>query len=108
MSLLGEVGLGDAFGKVLWLILHSVLFKKLRNSCIFKNFESETYYDVYFYTLNSYNYVLNGPVKLFVVDLIWAVSWQNQHNGFATSMDPDQPLHPRILIRIHTVRLQTL
>jgi hypothetical protein len=21
---------------------------------------------------------------------IWAVSWQNQHNGFATSMDPDQ------------------
>jgi hypothetical protein len=33
---------------------------------------------------------------------------QNQHNGFATSMDPDQPAHPRSLIRIHDVRLQTL
>jgi hypothetical protein len=31
---------------------------------------------------------------------IWAASWQNQHNGFATSMDPDQLAHPRILIRI--------
>jgi hypothetical protein len=38
------------------------------------------------------------------------VSWQNQHNGFgfAISMDPDQPAHPRRLIRIHAVRLQTL
>jgi hypothetical protein len=32
----------------------------------------------------------------------------NQHNGFATSMDPDQPAHSRSLIRIHDVRLQTL
>jgi hypothetical protein len=24
------------------------------------------------------------------VKYIWAASWQNQHNGFATSMDPDQ------------------
>jgi hypothetical protein len=38
----------------------------------------------------------------------WAVPWQNQHNGFATSMDPDQPAHPRSLIRIHAVRLPTL
>jgi hypothetical protein len=27
----------------------------------------------------------------------WAASWQNQHNGFTTSMDPDQPAHPRSL-----------
>jgi hypothetical protein len=39
---------------------------------------------------------------------IWAVSRQNQHNWFATSMDPDQPAHPRSLIRIHAVPLQTL
>jgi hypothetical protein len=32
---------------------------------------------------------------------------KNQHNGFATSMDPDQPAHPPSLIRIHAVRLQT-
>jgi hypothetical protein len=38
----------------------------------------------------------------------WAASWQNQHNGFATSMDPDQPAHLRSLIRIHAVRLPTL
>ena len=38
----------------------------------------------------------------------WAVSRQNQHNGSATSMDPDQPAHPRSLIRIHAVRLPTL
>jgi hypothetical protein len=36
------------------------------------------------------------------------MSWQNQHYAFATSMDPDQPAHPRSLIRIHAVRLQTL
>jgi hypothetical protein len=30
-----------------------------------------------------------------------------KHNGFATSMDPDQSAHPRSLIRIHAVRLQT-
>jgi hypothetical protein len=38
----------------------------------------------------------------------WAVSWQNLHNGFATSMDPDQHAHPRSLIRIHAVRLPSL
>jgi hypothetical protein len=38
----------------------------------------------------------------------WAMSRQNQHNGFATSMDPYEPAHPRSLIRIHAVRLQTL
>jgi hypothetical protein len=32
----------------------------------------------------------------------------NQHNGFATSMDPDQPAHPRSLIKIHVVRLPTI
>jgi hypothetical protein len=31
-----------------------------------------------------------------------------QDNGFATSMDPDQPARPRSLIRILAVRLQTL
>jgi hypothetical protein len=36
------------------------------------------------------------------------VSQQNQHNGFATSMDQDKPAHPRSLIRIHAVRLHTL
>jgi hypothetical protein len=39
---------------------------------------------------------------------IWAASRQNQHNAFATSMHPDQPVYPRSLIRIHAVRLQTL
>jgi hypothetical protein len=38
----------------------------------------------------------------------WAVSRQNQHNAFATSMDPDQGAHPRSLIRIHAVRLPNL
>jgi hypothetical protein len=38
----------------------------------------------------------------------WAASQQNQHNGFVTSMDPDQPTHPRSLVRIHTLRLPTL
>jgi hypothetical protein len=37
-----------------------------------------------------------------------AASQQNQHNAVATSMDPDQPAHPRSLIRIHAVRLPTL
>jgi hypothetical protein len=31
----------------------------------------------------------------------WAASRQNQHSAFVTSMDPDQPAHPRRLIRIH-------
>jgi hypothetical protein len=39
---------------------------------------------------------------------IWAASRQNQHSAFATSMDQDQPAHPRSLIRIHTVRYQFL
>jgi hypothetical protein len=39
---------------------------------------------------------------------IWAASRQNQHSAFAISMDPDQPAHPRSLIRIHAVRFQTL
>jgi hypothetical protein len=38
----------------------------------------------------------------------WAVSRQNQHHGFATSMYPDQPAHPRSLIRIDAVRLPSL
>jgi hypothetical protein len=38
----------------------------------------------------------------------WATSWQNQHSGVATSMDPDQPAHPRSLVRIHAFRLLTL
>jgi hypothetical protein len=29
---------------------------------------------------------------------------KNKHNGFATSMDPYQPAHPRSLITIHAVR----
>jgi hypothetical protein len=37
-----------------------------------------------------------------------AAPWQNQHYGFATSMDPDQPAHPRSLIRIHAVCYQFL
>jgi hypothetical protein len=39
---------------------------------------------------------------------IGAASRQNQHSAFATSMDQEQLGHPRILIRIHTVRLPTL
>jgi hypothetical protein len=41
------------------------------------------------------------------MNIIWAVSWQNQHSAFATSMDPDQAAHLHSLIRIHAVRLQT-
>jgi hypothetical protein len=44
--------------------------------------------------------------SLIWVKSIWAVSWQNQHSGFATSMDPDQPAHSRSLIRTHAVRYQ--
>jgi hypothetical protein len=39
---------------------------------------------------------------------IWAMWRQSQRNAFATSMDPDQPVHPRSLVRIHAVRLPTL
>jgi hypothetical protein len=39
---------------------------------------------------------------------IWAASWQKQRNAFPTSMDRDQPVHPRSLIRIHAVWLPTL
>jgi hypothetical protein len=39
---------------------------------------------------------------------IWAMSWQNKHNAFATSMDPDKPVHPRSPVRTHAVRLPTL
>jgi hypothetical protein len=38
----------------------------------------------------------------------WTVSRQNQHNGFVTSMDPDQPVQPRRQIRVHAVRCQFL
>jgi hypothetical protein len=54
------------------------------------------------------NWTISVCVKiiLFYVNsnIIWAVSRQNQHNGFVTSMDPDQPAQPRSLIRIHAVR----
>jgi hypothetical protein len=35
-------------------------------------------------------------------------SSESRSAAFATSMDPDQPVHPRSLIRIHVVRFQTL
>jgi hypothetical protein len=42
---------------------------------------------------------------------IWAASWQNQHNGFATSMDPDQPAQsdqdPCRLLTNHITRQET-
>jgi hypothetical protein len=38
---------------------------------------------------------------------IWSAPWQNQYCTFATSIDPDQHVHPRSLIRIHAVHLQT-
>jgi hypothetical protein len=41
-------------------------------------------------------------------EIILAMSQQNQHSGFATSMDPDQPAHWRSLIRINAFRLPTL
>jgi hypothetical protein len=47
-------------------------------------------------------------VKKHKLSLIWASPWKNQHNGFASSMDSDQPAHPRSLIRIHAVRYQFL
>jgi hypothetical protein len=48
------------------------------------------------------------PYETHLKTKFWAASWQNQHSGLATSMNPDQPVHPRSLIRIHAVRLQTL
>jgi hypothetical protein len=47
-------------------------------------------------------------VCTFCDDKAYAMSRQNQHNGFATGMDPEQPAHPHSLIRIHAVRLPTL
>jgi hypothetical protein len=38
----------------------------------------------------------------------WAAPWQNQHSAFAANMNPDKPVHPRSLIRIHAVRYQFL
>jgi hypothetical protein len=37
-----------------------------------------------------------------------SASRQNQHSAFAASMDPDQPAHPRSLIRVYAVRYQFL
>jgi hypothetical protein len=64
----------------------------------------ETYY-FYFW-----KYIFESDKRLFTntVQTIYNISRHNQHNGFATSMDPDQPAHPRSLIRIYGVRLQTL
>jgi hypothetical protein len=39
------------------------------------------------------DYDIISPI--FVWFNIWTASWLNQHNGFATSMDPDQPAHSR-------------
>jgi hypothetical protein len=55
---------------------------------------------------NKHN--LKGKTIYQLMIIKWAASWQNQHNGFATSMDPDQPVRPRSLIRIHAVRYQFL
>jgi hypothetical protein len=60
------------------------------------------------YAVDSTDTALTKDLKKDVSLIIWAVSRQNQHNGFATSMDPDQPAHPRSLIRIHAVRYQFL
>jgi hypothetical protein len=46
--------------------------------------------------------------KRVITETFWAVPWQNQQNGFATSMDPEQPAHQRSLIRNHAVCLPTL
>jgi hypothetical protein len=43
-----------------------------------------------------------------IKNIIKTASGQNQHGGFVTSMDPDQPAPPGSLIRIHAVRLPTL
>jgi hypothetical protein len=45
---------------------------------------------------------------LITTDHMSRVMSKPTYNAFATSMDPDQPAHPRSLIRIHAVRLQTL
>ena len=36
--------------------------------------------------------------------IIWAATWQNQHNECAPSEDSDQPGHPPSLIRVFAVR----
>ena len=39
-------------------------------------------------------------------NLIWAATWQNQHNECAPSEDSDQPGHPPSLIRVFAVRMK--
>jgi hypothetical protein len=65
---------------------------------------------MYFYSVNYslFKMFLLLLYKLAVIRYNWAASWQNQHSAFATSMDHDQPAHPRSLIRIHAVPLHTL
>jgi hypothetical protein len=53
------------------------------------------------YTLLSRHVKLSSTGRQY--DNIWAASWQNQHELFATSVDPDQPALPRSLISIHAV-----
>jgi hypothetical protein len=52
----------------------------------------------------------NGDGKVIIISkyIEISVSRQNQHSGFATSMDPDLPAHPHSLIKIHAVRYQFL
>jgi hypothetical protein len=59
-------------------------------------------------TLNKYMNILGLACKKPWAKDKRAASRQNQHSGFATSMDQDQPAHQRSLIRTHAVRLLTL
>jgi hypothetical protein len=58
---------------------------------------------------NYVHYIMYVCSKILVIlSNIWAATGQNKHCAFSTSMNPDQPAHPRSLIRIPAVRLQTL
>jgi hypothetical protein len=66
----------------------------------------------YPYLILKPDFLLSAVLKIFIdgitviSETIWAAPWQNQHNGCATNMDPDQHARPRSLIRIHAVRYQ--
>jgi hypothetical protein len=88
---------------------YNILFVvKQHEKCLkFKLSDIIHFCQLYLVLINIYILIL--PIKdCVLMKNKWAASWQNQHSSFATSMNPDQSVHPRSLIRIHAVRYQFL
>jgi hypothetical protein len=64
-------------------------------------------YEAFLCALKDYTLDSRGDVGAWYV-MICAASRQNQHSGFVTSIDLDQPGLPRSLIMNHAVSLPTL